>query len=483
MDKFRHLGGDREGVFLVSQGNGSILIVDDDKDILVAGRLLLKRHFSHVETVDKPARIPALMAAHPFDAILLDMNYSGSAHSGKEGFDWLSRILEIDADAVVILITAYGNVELAVEAIKRGATDFISKPWQNEKLVATITAAVRLRRTRQEARALRRQNRELVAETTRKGDSLLGKSAEIAEVQRLISRAAPTEANVLVLGENGTGKELVAREIHRQSNRAASAFMAVDLGALPESLFESELFGHRRGAFTGAREDRIGRFQAASGGTLFLDEIGNIPLHLQAKLLGALELRHVTPVGDDKPVAVDVRVISATNVARDRMGDGSRFRQDLLYRLNTVEITLPPLRQRHRDIPLLIDHFLSYYARKYDRPRKALSDAAHKALCGYAWPGNVRALRHAAERAIILGDGAVLEATDFSLPAADATATGAPSAVSSTPGDFGAMTLDEIERQVIAASLRRHQGNVSQAARQLGLTRGSLYRRMEKHGL
>ena len=465
------------------QGNGSILIIDDDKDILVAGRLLLKRHFPHVETVDNPARIPALMAARPFDAILLDMNYSGPAHSGKEGFDWLSRILEIDADAVVILITAYGNVELAVEAIKRGATDFISKPWQNEKLVATITAAVRLRRTRQEARALRRQNRELVAETTRKGDALLGESDAIAEVRRLIARAAPTEANVLVLGENGTGKELVARELHRQSGRAASAFMAVDLGALPESLFESELFGHRRGAFTGAREDRIGRFQAASGGTLFLDEIGNIPLHLQAKLLSALELRQVTPVGDDKPVAIDVRVISATNVARDRMADGDRFRQDLLYRLNTVEITLPPLRERQPDILLLIDHFLAYYARKYDRPRKGLSEAARKALCGYAWPGNVRALRHAAERAIILGDAAVLEAADFSLPATDPVADGTLAAGPSTPGDFEAMTLDEIERQVIAASLRRNQGNVSQAARQLGLTRGSLYRRMEKHGL
>jgi len=401
----------------VSDALRKILIVDDDDDILTAGKLLLKRVFGYVQTTNDPEQIPALLAANSFDAILLDMNFCPGESTGEQGFAWLGRILELDPDAVVVMITAHGSVDLAVEAMKHGATDFVAKPWQNEKVVATLSAAVKLRASRAEAQSLKRSNRALVAATASSGQELLGHSPAMAEVSSLIARSAPTEANILIMGENGTGKELAARQIHQHSLRSGGVFMAVDLGAVSETLFESELFGHRKGAFTGAAEDRIGRLEAADGGTLFLDEIGNIPLHLQAKLLTVLEQREVTPVGSNNSVAFDVRVISATNVSRQQLSDDSQFRQDLLFRLNTVELTLPPLRERASDIEEIAVYYAGLYSRKYHKPAKPFSADALALMQAYSWPGNVRALRHAVERAVILSAGPSFEASDLQLDA------------------------------------------------------------------
>jgi DNA-binding NtrC family response regulator len=453
-----------------------ILIVDDDPDVLTAARLLLKRHFGSVQTARDPEDLPRLLAEGPFDVVLLDMNFVTGERSGREGLTWLARIQEADRDAVVVLITAYTAFDTAVEAMKLGAFDFVAKPWQNEKLIATVRAAAAHRTSRVEAARLKAQNRELAAEVSRPPESILGESPAMRRVLELVAKAAPTDANVLILGENGTGKELVARELHRLSRRAGGVFLSVDLGAVAESVIQSELFGHRKGAFTGASEHRIGRFQAASGGTLFLDELGNLSRHLQAKLLTALERREVVPVGANTPVAIDVRVVSATNLPRADLVDEATFRQDLLYRLNTVEIELPPLRARREDIPLLADHFMRAYARKYGRPVRRIAEDAMAAMTAYPWPGNVRALRHALERAVILCEGDTLRPGDFSLPPADG---GAPP--EAPPPSAG--TLAELERQAIAQALARHGGNVTHAAAELGITRTSLYRRMEKHGL
>ncbi|MBL8626845.1 MAG: sigma-54-dependent Fis family transcriptional regulator [Myxococcales bacterium] len=454
----------------------SILVVDDDADILTAARLLLKRHFGSVTTSNQPDRIPALLAERAYDAILLDMNFATGAQSGREGLSWLGRILELDPHAVVVLMTAYSAIETAVEAMKLGAFDFVAKPWQNEKLLATVRAAIGHRRAKLEAAALKATNRALAAAINAGADPILGDGPAMRRVFELVAKAAPTDANVLILGENGTGKELIARELHRRSMRAEQVFMGVDLGAVSETLIESELFGHRKGAFTGATDHRVGRFQAAAGGTLFLDELGNLPRHLQPKLLTALERREVIPVGANSPVAVDVRVISATNTPRADLEDGAVFRQDLLYRLNTVEIVLPPLRERKEDIPLLADHFRAVYAKKYGRPVAQITDDALAAIVAYPWPGNVRALRHAFERAVILCDGHTLRLGDFPLPPVATPA--APPAEGA-----GATTLAELERQAIATALARHAGNITYAAQELGITRTSLYRRMEKHRL
>jgi DNA-binding NtrC family response regulator len=357
--------------------------------------------------------------------------------------------------------------------MKRGAADFVTKPWQNERLLATLLAAYNLRRSRVEVTELRNRNRGLAAATLT-GGSMIGTSAGMLRVFETIRRAAPTAANVLILGENGTGKELVAREIHRHSLRSEEVFLRVDLGALSPQLFESELFGHRRGAFTDAKADRTGLFRAATGGTLFLDEIGNVPLHLQTKLLTALERREVRPVGSEKAEPIDVRVICATNRAPEQLNDENLFRQDLLYRINTVEILLPPLRQRREDIPLLLEHFIGVYAEKYNLPAKRSSAAALEGLMSHAWPGNVRALRHAVERAIILSEGPMLEIRDLS-PAATGQ-DGAAKAASSS-------NLDELEKDAVARALKSHKRNISRAAAALGLTRASLYRRMQKYGL
>jgi two-component system response regulator HydG len=451
-----------------------ILVVDDEEDILVAARLLLKQHFAAVQTISDPSRIPDLARQGAFDVLLLDMNFTTGVDNGAEGLKSLSEVISIDPQAVVVLVTAHSGVELAVRAMKQGAADFVTKPWENERLVATLLAAVNLRRSRLETVELRKRNRGLAA-ATRTDIEMIGTSPAALQVFDTIRRAAPTDANVLILGENGTGKELVAREIHRHSRRADDVFLRVDLGALSPQLFESELFGHRRGAFTDAREDRIGLFRAATGGTLFLDEIGNVPVHLQSKLLTALERREVIPVGSDKAEPIDVRLISATNLAAEQLADADRFRQDLFYRINTVEIKLPPLRDRREDIPLLLEHFIAIYAQKYNSPPKRLTATALDELVAHVWPGNVRELRHAVERAVILSDGAVLEADDFSLVALRADVPVAHSADTSR--------LNAVERSAIARALAECQGNISRAATALGLTRASLYRRKIKYGL
>jgi two-component system, NtrC family, response regulator HydG len=451
-----------------------ILIVDDEEDILLAARLLLKRHFAFVQTTRDPALLPELARKGAFDVLLLDMNFTAGADDGAEGLKRLSEVLMLDPEAVVVLVTAHSGVELAVQAMKTGAADFVTKPWENERLLATLLAAVNLRRSRVETVELRNRNRGLAA-ATNNDIEMLGTSSAALRVFDTIRRAAPTDANVLILGENGTGKELVAREIHRHSRRADEVFLRVDLGALSPQLFESELFGHRRGAFTDAGEHRIGLFRTATGGTLFLDEIGNVPLHLQSKLLTALERREVVPVGADKPEPIDVRLISATNLAPEHLADADRFRQDLLYRINTVEIPLPPLRERREDIPLLLQHFIAFYAQKYNLPAKRLSAAALDELTAHGWPGNVRALRHAVERAVILSEGTILEADDFSLAAERRSP--------STGGSRDTPRLDDIERDAVARALEENNGNVSRAAAGLGLTRASLYRRKMKYGL
>ena len=457
-----------------SASSARVLVIDDEVDILQAARLLLKRHFVSVETLRDPALLPERVRQNAFDVLLLDMNFAAGADDGREGLKWLAEVLALDSQAVVVLVTAHSGVELAVQAMKQGAADFVTKPWENERLLATLLAAVNLRRSRIEAAELRNRNRGLAA-ATHTESGMIGTSPAVLRVFDAIRRAAPTDANVLVLGENGTGKELAAREIHRRSRRAQEVFLRVDLGALSAQLFESELFGHRRGAFTDAKEDRIGLFRAAAGGTLFLDEIGNLPLHLQGKLLTVLERHEIVPVGANRPEPIDVRLICATNLAPGQLADTDRFREDLLYRINTVEIVLPPLRERREDIPLLVDHFIALYAQKYNFPAKRLSAAALDALTAHAWPGNVRALRHAVERAVIFSEGAVFETADFSLAAPRPDAAAKPSTDTAT--------LDAVERSAIVLALEKHQGNVSRAAEALGLTRASLYRRKEKYGL
>lgn len=479
-----------------------LLIVDDDDDILIAGKLLLKRHFKEVICCNRPEEIPQVMAAHSFDAVLLDMNFSPGESSGKQGFVWLKRILEIDPDVVVVMITAHGSVDTAVEAMKHGATDFIAKPWQNEKVVATLSAAVQLHESRSETRRLKHSNQILVEASGAAKQSLLGNSKAMAAVHSIICRAAPTDANVLILGENGTGKELVAHELHQQSLRCDNIFMSVDLGAVSESLFESELFGHKKGAFTGASKDRIGRLVAANGGTLFLDEVGNIPLHLQAKLLTVLEQRQVTPLGSNQSIAIDIRVIAATNIAREVLTDEKQFRQDLLFRLNTVEIPVPPLRQRVEDIAEIAIYYAQLYAHKYHKTAKSFSTQAIDAAQRYSWPGNVRALRHAVERAVILSEGDVFEAKDLQLDVSGLVNGSLELPVkaeyesenisNSSMADNGDVTLsenkdlddlnlDRAEKRMVEAALKRHLYNISKAAKELGLTRASLYRRMEKY--
>ncbi len=462
---------------------GRCIVIDDDEDILMSARLLLRDLFREVLTYQAPESAMRAMDEEAPDVILLDANFGRGATNAAEGFHWLSEILKRDPDAIVLMITAHAGISVAVEAMKRGATDFVSKPWSNERLLATVRTAAALRASRVQVATERKRTAAIAAPAAGGETPLLGRSPAMARVHSLIQRAAPTEANVLILGENGTGKELVARALHAQSRRAENVLVSVDLGAVAESLFESELFGHLKGAFTDAQGDRIGRMQAADGGTLFLDEIGNLPLHLQPKLLTALEQRQVVPVGGNKPAPIDVRVIAATNVSFDQLADENRFRQDLLFRLNTVEIELPPLRERREDIPMLVDHFVGLYAKKYGKPAHDIPPHVADALANYDWPGNVRALRHAAERAVILAEGDHFTTDDFSLSRAPVAVRAIPSAPSVAAPEREDLNLDRNEKAMVEQALKKHSYNISLAAAELGLTRASLYRRMEKHGL
>jgi DNA-binding NtrC family response regulator len=455
----------------VNEG-GKILMIDDDEDVLLAAKMLLKK-YGHQVIIDKnPNKIPFLLNNDTYDVILLDMNFSKDTTSGKEGFEWLRQIKEKDADAVVIMITAFGDVEMAVKALKEGATDFILKPWQNEKLIATISTAIKLKKSYNEVDKLRKAKQMLEEQISQPFRDIIGNSSAIKEVFTMIDKVAATEANILILGENGTGKELVARAIHQKSLRKDNSFVSVDMGAITETLFESELFGHRKGAFTDAKEDRPGRFELANGGTLFLDEIGNLSMALQSKLLSALQSRQITRVGSNTSTEVDIRLICATNMPIHQMVDQGKFRQDLLYRINTVELRIPPLCERVDDIPMLANHFLNFYTKKYHKEIIAFSPEAILKLKKYAWPGNVRELQHAIERAVIMADSPTLQQSDFLF-----NRKGGHSTESDT------LNLDDVEKAAVVKAIQLHNGNISKAADELGLTRASLYRRMEKYGL
>jgi len=447
-------------------------MIDDDEDVLLAAKMLLKKSGHQVIIEKNPNKIPFLLNNDTYDVILLDMNFSKDTTSGKEGFEWLKQIKERDPDAVVINITAFGDVEMAVRALKEGATDFILKPWQNEKLVATISTAIKLKKSYNEVDKLRKAKQMLEDQISQPFRDIIGESAALKEVFSLVDKVAKTDANILILGENGTGKELVARAIHQKSMRKDNSFVAVDMGAITETLFESELFGHKKGSFTDAREDRPGRFELANGGTLFLDEIGNLSLSLQSKLLSALQSRQVTRVGANQAVDVDIRLVCATNMPLHQMVKEGKFRQDLLYRINTVEITIPPLCDRVDDIPMLANHFLNYYSKKYRKEVLSISPTAVNKLKKYPWPGNVRELQHSIERAVIMADSATLQESDFLF-----------NRKGSNDSATDSLNLDEVEKAAVVKAIQLHSGNISKAAEELGLTRASLYRRMEKYGL
>ncbi|MDH5397493.1 MAG: sigma-54 dependent transcriptional regulator [Cyclobacteriaceae bacterium] len=453
---------------------GKILMIDDDEDVLLAAKLLLKKHAHQVIIEKNPKKIPFLLNNDSYDVILLDMNFSKDITSGKEGFFWLNQILEKDPAAVVILITAFGDVEMAVKALKEGATDFVLKPWQNEKLLATISTAIKLKKSYNEVDRLKKAKKQLEEDINQPFKNIIGESQAMKEVFELIEKVAKTEANILILGENGTGKELIARAIHNRSERSENVFVNVDMGAITETLFESELFGHVKGAFTDAKEDRVGRFEMANSGTLFLDEIGNLSLSMQSKLMAVLQNREVFRVGASKGAPVDIRLVSATNMSIHAMVGEGAFRQDLLYRINTVEIRIPPLRDRISDILLIATHFLKVYARKYRKNISHIDADGLKKLQMYHWPGNVRELQHAVERAVIMTDGDHLGPNDFFF---------LKQGEERLDVESGILNLDELERKVIRKAIKIHDGNISKAAKDLGLTRASLYRRLGKHDL
>jgi len=454
--------------------SGKILIIDDDEDVLFSARLLLKQHYTIVRVEKNPKSIPDILKDEHYDVILLDMNFSGDTTSGSEGFNWLKKTLELDPAAVVVLVTAYGNIEMAVKAIKEGATDFVLKPWQNEKLLATISSSMKLSESKKEIEELLSKQKQLTSDLDSQFQEIIGASDEMKRVFSMVQKVARTDANVLILGENGTGKELVARAIHRHSGRADKIILSVDVGALSESLFESELFGYMKGAFTDARENRAGRFEIASGGTLFLDEIGNLTPNLQVKLLAVLQNREVTRLGANIPKPIDIRLICATNLSLTELKSENRFRQDLLYRINTVEIELPPLRKRTGDIPLLVEHFTTMYCKKYTKEPKSVSAEALNKLKNYSWPGNVRELQHMLERVVIMSESTTFQPSDFFFPSDDSSK------------DMTALTnyrLNEAEKMLIIKAVGKYDGNLTKAAKELGITRTALYRRLEKYGL
>ena len=453
----------------MSLKNSSILIIDDDVDVLTAVRLLLKPEAKEVVTEKNPENIRSILSKQSFDVILLDMNYNSSINTGNEGFYWLNKIKSWGSEASVIMITAYGDIDLAIRSLKEGAFDFMVKPWHNEKLITTIQSAIKNKNGRPG------ELKSSLHKTDPNLPELIGESEPMQEIFYKIQKIAPTEANILILGENGTGKDLIAKAVHQHSLRNSKAYIKVDVGALTESLFESELFGHKKGAFTDARDDREGRFEAANGGTLFLDEIGNISLYQQAKLLSVLQNRQVTRLGSNTPAPIDIRLVCATNLPMAELANEARFRKDLIYRINTVEIIVPPLRKRGKDILLLAKHFSKIYSDKYLKPALEFDKEAVEKLLHYHYPGNVRELQYAIERAVIMSDGTVLETKDIIFSPLESAVLAEEETVFTN--------LGTMEKNTILKVIEKHSGNISKAAKELGITRTALYRRLNKYDL
>ncbi len=450
---------------------GRLLIVDDNINAIKALRLFLKYEFGEVKGITNPNSIPAEFSKSPYDVVLLDMNFHAGMNTGNEGFFWLGEIKKLCPETEVVMFTAYGDVALAVRAIKEGAADFIQKPWDNEKVIATLRSAFRLVNARREVTKLKKQKEGLNLEFNRPNRIILGSSPVMLHLMQTVRKIATTDANVLITGENGTGKEVIAREIHHLSGRSRELLVSVDMGTIPESLFESELFGHKKGAFTDASGDKIGKFELANGGTLFLDEIGNLPLSMQSKLLVALQNRGVIPLGGREEIPIDFRLISATNSPIDNMVETGQFREDLMYRINTIQIEIPPLRKRIEDIEVLASHFLKKYSQKYNKEGLSFTKGVFPKLKEYHWPGNIRELEHTIERTVILSSGKFIHPEELPL-------SPVPKKALELPENF-----EDMEKLMIADALMKHTGNYSAAAAQLGVTRQTLYNKSRKYGI
>ncbi len=446
---------------------GSLLIVDDNEEILIALKLFLNEYFT-ITTEKNPNKIPSLLREKAFDLYILDMNFSAGKNSGNEGLFWMQEILKSDTEAIIIFITAYGDVELSVKAMKLGATDFIQKPWEDEKLLATVQSAYKLRRSRVEIKQLKEKNELISRSNITESSMIIGQSKTMAGIMETIKKVAQTDANILILGENGTGKELIANEIHRQSNRNNEVFIKVDVAALTESLFESELFGYKKGTFTDAKEDRMGRFEAASGGTLFLDEIGNINMNQQSKLLAVLQNKQIIRLGENLPRDINIRLIAATNKNLQQMVSDHEFRDDLLYRINTIQIEIPALRERLEDLPIFLDVFLKKYSEKYQKPLLKTNKQTIKYLQNYHWPGNIREFEHLVEKAVIMEDASIF---NFSLR------TGI------YVKENQSLNLEDNQKNLILRAIKKVNGNYSAAAEELGISRKTLYNKLKKYEL
>lgn len=460
----------------MAKTDATILIIDDDEDILLSAKLLLKKHYSRVLVKENPKELNQLLSAEPIDVIVLDMNYRIGFNDGKEGMYWLRHILDVRPEMIVVLMTAYGEVELAVNAIKKGAFDFILKPWTNEKFLATIQAGLKLSKSRNKISLLAGAKEVLERNIDQKFGPMVGKSNEMLKVMGVVDKVSVTDANILILGENGTGKQHLAREIHKRSNVKDGPFVHVDLGALSENLFESELFGHMKGSFTDAHEDKPGRFELAENGTIFLDEIGNLPYNLQSKLLTVLQDRKVSRIGESLERPFNARLLFATNAPLKEWVEQGKFRQDLMFRINTVEIEIPPLRVRPEDIKEFVFHFLEIFKRKYHKSNLSIEKEAVDLMKEHHWPGNVREIQHTIERGVIMSDGHEIRITDFNLSAV-------PETTNTAVHEIENLNIHEIEKMLVEKALDKHDGNISKAAKELGLTRAALYRRLEKFNL
>lgn len=451
----------------------NILIVDDNKEVLLALKMYLSKHFEGIDTINNPELIPQYISKKDYDVVVLDMNFTAGINNCNEGIYWMKRIMEFDSEVSIIFLTAYGNIELAVRTLKEGAMDFIEKPWDNEKLLATVQNAIKLKKSKTEIKSLKNKQTQLNSDISKSFDIFIGESVAMQKVIATIDKVSKTDANILILGENGTGKEIFAREIHRQSNRSNDIFVSVDITSFPSTLIESELFGHIKGSFTGANKDRTGRFEVASGGTLFLDEIGNLPIEQQAKLLTVLQNREIVKIGSNKPISVDIRLISATNMPLFEMINQSKFREDLLYRINTIQIELPPLRDRKEDIPALASYFLEKYKKKYFKDDIKIYPNVIDLLLKHNWPGNIREFEHTIEKALILCDDDVIKTDDIQIN----------QSLNTDLHSSRSFNLDSNEKRIIYDALKKFNYNISETSNQLGVTRATLYRKMKKHGL